>query len=831
MGPSEQPANLPAGGPVVVLVGADGVVTECAGTVRDLTGRDRADLLGRPMDELVAEPPDFARWAGDGAFAEFGGALRRSEGRHVDVDVARVPMPEGNAGALLFLLAPSSHALLHRQGRALVQALLGQDRMGFVLRDAAEEAAWTLLNPGFFALPAPADGGPVRLAPSRVLAQEDAAVFDARLREVLRTGEPLVDFEHPARLPGEGGRALRASVTAFRLSDGRGRPVGVAAVLLDVTEQFAAKARLTLLHTAADRLGQSLDTVRNAEALADVLVPDFADLACVDLTDPMLRGGEPVPGDPGSGTTLRRAAVAEADGRWPARAHQPGDVLRVRDIGIDSLDATGTLLVPDLASFTEGVPPDSERGRVLLPAPAASALFVPLRARGHVLGVLGLWRGPGRRPYAEADVPLIEEIASRAALSLDNARRYGRERDTVVTLQRSLLPDPGARTSAAETAGLYAPAVTPAGTGGSWYDVVRLSGMRVAFVAGKVVGHGVHAAAAMGRLRSAVQTLADLDLPPAELLSHLDDLVRRLGESDRSQGPSLAGSLHGATCLYITYDPVSGECLLASAGHPGPLLVRRRADTASEPVPRPGAPLGLDAEPFEPAELILRPGDVLALYSGPAAGATAQTAPDLAHLRGGALAAASDDAPLALVGDRLLRELERTPRHEDFALLLTRVDRIPLDRTAHWQLRADLDEASHARDLVTEQLHEWGLEELAFSTELIVSELVTNAIRYAGGPIGLRLVKDRRLVCEVSDPSQAQPHLRRARMSDEGGRGLFLVAQLADRWGSRYTADGKTIWTEQIYPAEAEAEADTAETAEEAAEPEDGRGRRSAGAP
>jgi serine phosphatase RsbU (regulator of sigma subunit) len=237
--------------------------------------------------------------------------------------------------------------------------------------------------------------------------------------------------------------------------------------------------------------------------------------------------------------------------------------------------------------------------------------------------VLALWRGADRPPYCDDDVPLIEEIASRAALSLDNARRYSRERDSVVTLQRSLLPTPDTRTSAAETTGLYAPAGTAAGTGGSWYDVIRLSGLRIALVAGKVVGHGVHAAAAMGRLRSAGQALADLDLPPAELLTHLADLVTRLGESGRTAGPSLAGSLYGATCLYVTYDPVNGECQLASAGHPGPVLVRRRTATVSEPVVRPGPPLGTGAEPFETVELVLRPGDVLALHSGP----PARTAP------------------------------------------------------------------------------------------------------------------------------------------------------------------------------------------------------------
>ncbi|MEU9576875.1 ATP-binding SpoIIE family protein phosphatase [Streptomyces chilikensis] len=789
--------NVPPGGLVALLVDAGGVVRQCTDTVRELTGRDREEVVGRPMDELVAAPPGFAEWAGDGGSREFGAAVRDAGGHRVDVDVAMVPLPQSDAVPYLFLLVPASHALRHRQGRALVRALLTQERVGLVLRDAAPDGNCSTVNPGFFGLPASGQGGPSRLVLSDVLVAKDAEVIDGRLREVLRTGEPLVDFEHAARR--RGGTADQwVSVSAFRLNDAAGQPAGVAALFVDVTEQFAARRRLTLLHAAANRLGESLDVTRNAEELVAVLVPGFADHACADVSDTVLRSGETSRMEPGM--KLRRAAVASADGTWPAEIYQLGDELRVRDLESDALGSVGTMVVPDLAALSDELPVDAERMRLLFPASATSALFVPLMARGHILGVLGLWRGAGRQPYSATDVPLIEEIASRAALSLDNARRYARERDTVETLQRSLLPAPDTRTSAAETAGLYAPASTPAGTGGSWYDVVRLSGVRIALVAGKVVGHGMHAAAAMGRLRSAVQTLADLDLPPAELLTHLDDLVKRLGEGDRSEGRPLAGSLYGATCLYATYDPVTGECHMASAGHPGPVLVRRHSATVSDPVVRPGPRLGRGAEPFDPVELTLQPGDVLVLHSGPPVGVAPEDTPDLGHLHGSALAAARDDTPLSRLAERLLRDLNREPRQEDLALLLTRVGRVPPDRTAYWQLQADPEQASRARELTARQLAEWGLDEMAFGTELIISELVTNAIRYAGGPIGLRMVKDDRLVCEVSDPSQAQPHLRRARTSDEGGRGLFLIAQLADRWGSRYTLDGKTIWTEQTYP-------------------------------
>nr|WP_274389106.1 SpoIIE family protein phosphatase [Streptomyces taklimakanensis] len=453
--------------------------------------------------------------------------------------------------------------------------------------------------------------------------------------------------------------------------------------------------------------------------------------------------------------------------------------------------------MPDLSGLRRAAARDPQRSRLTLPEAATSFLALPLRARGTVLGAVPLWRTGDRVPFDRGDAALAEEIGSRLALGLDNARRYTRERRTAEALQRSLLPPPVVRLTAAETAGTYAPAGTAAGTGGSWYDVIRLSGVRVAFVVGKVAGRGVNAAGAMGRLRSAVQTLADLDPPPDELLSHLDDLVTRIGEDEGHRAASTVGSLHGATCLYATYDPVTGQCLIASAGHSGPIVVRGHDRVADDVELHPGPPLGGGTEPFEPVELLLRPGDVLAFHSGPLTAMTRSTERDLERTREGARTAAGTDRPLGDVGHRLLARLREHDREEDLALLMARVDRVPADHTAFWQLPADPSLVAHARSLVSAQLADWGLDELGFATELIISELVTNAVRHAGGPVGLRLIKDHRLVCEVSDPSQSQPYMRRARLSDEGGRGLFLVAQLAHRWGSRYTPGGKTIWTEQ----------------------------------
>ncbi|SFD26782.1 ATP-binding SpoIIE family protein phosphatase [Streptomyces aidingensis] len=586
--------------------------------------------------------------------------------------------------------------------------------------------------------------------------------------------------------------------------------------------------RLDLLHAAALRIGNSLDVTGNAEEMVGVLVPTFADLGVVDITEPVLAGEEP--GDLLPGTPMRRVAVAAADGPWPPEMHPLGATILLGEQAREHIRRGSAGVMSDLTKLRRALRDDPEQSRTMLPPGAASFLVLPLQARGAVLGAVALWRCGDRPAFEQRDATLAEEIGSRLALSMDNARRYTRERRTAEALQRSLLPRPIVNITAAETSGVYAPASTAAGIGGSWYDVIALSSTRVAFVVGRVAGHGVNAAGATGRLRSAVQTLADLDPAPDELLTHLDDLVVRFSENEqrpeagrgagagtgtgtrtgRGRGsgtggapaagnaappdpPADSSTLLGATLLYATYDPVSRQCLIASAGHPSPVLTRRADGTPQSVDLVPGPPLGVGGEPFEPLELRLDPGDVLAFHSG-----SATPEPDLDALRTGARAAAADGAgPLAGVGRRVLADLQHQPRLDDLALLLARVQEVPEGSTAAWELPADPSLVADIRSLVSARLTDWGLAELAFATELIVSELVTNAIRYAGGPVGIRLIRDQRLICEVSDPSQTQPHLRRARLSDEGGRGLFLVAQLAHRWGSRYTPTGKTIWTEQ----------------------------------
>ncbi|MFF1402550.1 SpoIIE family protein phosphatase [Streptomyces sp. NPDC058294] len=555
-----------------------------------------------------------------------------------------------------------------------------------------------------------------------------------------------------------------------------------------------ALERLELLHDAATRIGGSLDITRNAEQLLDVLVPGFADLGAVDLTESVLLGEEPMSFPPG--TPMQRVAVAAASGCWPRESHAVGTTFRIGHEEAEHLRKGTPGVLPDLHLARAALKDDAERAALMLPPDATSLMVLPLLVRGGVLGAVGLWRAGGRAPFDPADVTLADEIGTRASLSLDNARRYNLERRTAEALQQGLLPRPVVEVEAAKTFGAHLPARAMTGIGGSWYDVIVLSSSRVGFVVGNAGGQGMNATAAMGRLRAAVQTLTDLDLSPDELLSHLNDLVVRFAEDEEQRDAVPAGSVHGATCLYAVYDPITCRCVLASAGHPGPVLVSRGGEADMVSV-RPGLPLGRGAEPFEATELELSPGDVLSFYTGALARAPFHTR-GLTLVREGTAGGAEGGRPVTEIGGRILEKLLQEPLDDDLALLVTQVCRLPEDATATWEVAADPSIVAGVRRRVADRLTSWGLEHLVFTTELIVSELVTNAIRYGGAPVGLRLIRDQRLICEVSDASQTQPHLRRARLTDEGGRGLFLVAQLTHRWGSRYTVAGKTIWTEQL---------------------------------
>jgi anti-sigma regulatory factor (Ser/Thr protein kinase) len=367
-------------------------------------------------------------------------------------------------------------------------------------------------------------------------------------------------------------------------------------------------------------------------------------------------------------------------------------------------------------------------------------------------------------------------------------------------LQRSLLPHSLPPQTAVEPTSRYVPADSRSGVGGDWFDLIPLSGSRVGLVVGEVLGHGLHAAVTMGRLRTSVRVLARLDFPPDELLTHLDDVVGQNAKEQASvHGGHSTGSegaeALGVTCLYAVYDPVSGLCSMARAGHLPPAVVSPDNGAVTYPELPPGPPLGLGGPPFRSAELQLPAGSLIALFTDGLVQAPDNGTDVGLGLLAGILA--QHRLPLEELCDRAVATLLPGPVGDDAALLLVRTQMLDEHRTAVWELDADPATVGDARTATTGQLAEWGLEDLSFTTELIVSELVTNAIRHAAGPIHVRLIRDRSLICEVSDTGHTSPHLRHAANDDEGGRGLFIVAQITEQWGTRYMPSGKTIWAEQ----------------------------------
>jgi serine phosphatase RsbU (regulator of sigma subunit)/PAS domain-containing protein/anti-sigma regulatory factor (Ser/Thr protein kinase) len=580
-----------------------------------------------------------------------------------------------------------------------------------------------------------------------------------------------------------------------RPTDVQGGPPGSVATLRDSTELRAlsgraetARERLNMLYDAGVGIGTSLDVTRTAEELAELAVPRFADFATVDLFDAVLGGGQP-----GAVASLRRAASSGI--REDAPLYKVGRQINYVDSSPQarSLRTGQTVLEPDLAVAPGWHAQDLERTAQVVEYGIHSLITVPLRTGSLVLGVVSFWRSEKPDPFDAEELALAEELVARAAVSIDNARRYTREHSMAVTLQRSLLPRRLPEQTALDIAYRYLPA--QAGVGGDWFDVLPLSAARVALVVGDVVGHGLHAAATMGRLRTAVHNFSALDLPPDELLALLDELVGRIDQDETADGGS--APVTGATCLYAIYDPVSRKCTVARAGHPPPALIRPDGSVEFPDVPA-GPPLGLGGLPFETADLVLEEGCRLVLYTDGLVEDRQRDIDEGLELLRGALerAGESPEDTCRVVLDSLLP----TKPSDDVALLVARTRALPADRIAEWQVPNDPAAVAEVRASVSRRLTQWELDELTFATELILSELVTNAIRYGADPIHVRVLFDRTLICEVFDSSSTSPHLRYAAMTDEGGRGLFLVAQLADRWGTRYTPEGKVIWAEQPLP-------------------------------
>ncbi|MFE7549426.1 SpoIIE family protein phosphatase [Streptomyces gardneri] len=651
------------------------------------------------------------------------------------------------------------------------------------------------------------------------LAHAEADRMTSALRRVLETGESVTDLQIVGAAPGARDRR-HWSINLYRVHSGSGRPIGVAGLGIDVTrrhnaarEAASARRNLALLNEAGARIGNSLDLEATARELLDVAVPGFCDLASVDLYQGLLTGDEAPPGRWGSShdvgygagsAELRRVAFASAVADTPLRTDEghgagsgccgpvPIEVGAVHRYPFNS-PCAGALRTGRIRTV-----PGAE-GEL-----AQSTLVVPMVAHDTVVGLVQFSRAKGSEPFGERDRALAVELAARAAVCIDNARLYRREHERALILQRSLLPPGDPEAAGLDIACRYLPGTTATEVGGDWFDVIELPGHRTALVIGDVMGRGLRAAVAMGELRTAVRTLAQLDLEPAEVLSHLDEIARGLGapigtqqsRTHKSRGPELS-EVYLATCVYAVYDPVTRRCTFANAGHLPPVLVEPGEEAFLLDVP-PGMPLGVGGEPFEEVEVELPEGALLALYTD---GLVESRDHPLDEGLSAFRRALTDPArPLEDVCDRVLTSLDTGHGEDDIALLMARIQGLPSEAVGDWSLPREPRSVGRARELARTQLKAWDLEPLVDTVELLVSELVTNALRYGEGEIRLRLLRDRTLVCEVWDAGLVQPRRRRARDTDEGGRGLQLVGLLSSSWGSRRTPRGKTVWFELALP-------------------------------
>ncbi|MET9830925.1 SpoIIE family protein phosphatase [Streptomyces sp. NPDC006385] len=792
----------------LVLTDAQGVVGAWSQGAEDLLGYQPAEAVGRSVTELLGVPLPAGIGPGGGPQeSRVVLPVRHRDGRGVPLPVSRHPLVANHGlSDWVLLLGPPPDPTGRREREALSQWLLNSSPAAVALYDA--ELRCVCQSAAMRRLTGIPDEEVRRGRPLvEPLSGRELAEWERRMRLALETGEEQDAFDVRAKPP-HLAHSRVYSVSTTPLRDRWGRTLGVCTTMSDVTDVRVARERLALLNEAGARIGSTLDLSRTAQELTEVIVPRFADFVRVDLLEILLRGDEPAPGPLPGPVRLRRMAET----RW---AEGSLEVLHTADdADVFTADSPAALcLAGGRSALYRTTDPVVDTWLNEQPARVAKArrfgthswILAPIRARGTTLGVVMLTRDRDSPDgFGPEDLTLAEELVSRAAVCLDNARRFTRERTAALVLQRSLLPQGLPQPSGMAVASRYLPASPRAGVGGDWFDVIELSGARVGLVVGDVVGHGMHAAAAMGRLRTAVRTLADVDPTPDELLTRLDDLViQESAESGGGADEGLGGTAAqvgdmGATCLYAVYDPVSSSCSMARAGHLAPALVALDGTVSFLELPA-GPPLGLGGLPFESVEVRLPEGSLLALYTDGLVESRQRDITEGLEMLRRALTSPGDS--LEALCDQVVRTLLPDRPADDAALLVVRPRGLDAEQVAVWDVSADPAVVAHVRTESIRKLAAWGLEEAAFVTELVVSELVTNAIRYGAPPIQLRLINDRRLICEVSDSSSTAPHLRRARVFDEGGRGLMLVAQLTERWGTRQTTTGKTIWCEQALPA------------------------------
>ena len=578
------------------------------------------------------------------------------------------------------------------------------------------------------------------------------------------------------------------SVLALPLHDGSA-VVGAATIIHDITESVRSRDAERLLAATHKKVGTGLGVMETAQELASVATEDFADIVTVDLVEAVFQGDEPPLPPLSSTASLRRAAFVTAAGFTSLYAVGEPSHFAFPTPYSQALADTKPRLVDPEGSPSDWHMYDTARTGILRAARVHSMILAPLVQQGRILGLVCLYRSP-RHPTAfdRHDLALAEQIAARAAIHVENARRYNRELTNATTLQRKLLPQDIPQMPAVRTAHFWRPGVHQT----HWFEVLALPGARVGVAMGRIAQHGLRASVDIGRFRTAFGTLAQMDLAPDELLAHLDDVTHRIHQDDEASVETEADTgVEEACCMYAIYDPVEGGITIASADWPAPLVTAPDGTTAPIALPI-GPRLGHHAS-YEVTRTTLEPHTLLTFYSASMLHPTRDD--DALALLERAAAASAEDAQAAC--DNVVYALMDARSPDGGALLAAVVERLAPDDHVSWISPRDRAAVADSRARAREQLEAWHLDDHVFATELVVSELVTNVLSHATGNPRVRLIRGEKLTVEVSDDSTTSPHLRHARAQEEGGRGLLIAATLASRWGARYGEDGKTIWVEQ----------------------------------
>lgn len=661
-----------------VVLDAEGRIALWSPQAEQLFGWTAAEALGRPAAALLAAKEHvalvtelFARvmggagdWAGAFPVRHKDGGTRLVEFRNM-----RLLDEHGDLYALGIATDRTRLRQLERD-LALSARLVAQSPIGLAVLDT--ELRYVLVNPTLErinGLPAAQHiGRGVREALSFL---DDAEAAESAMRQVLATGRPLLEQFTAGRTHGEESTEHAWSVSYYRLEDATGRVLGLATSVVDVTQSHQAaieiarsRRRLALIADATVRIGTTLDLDQTARELADVVVPELADVAAVDILDSVLEG-RPTLTSAHEPAVFRALAVASAYPSEAVRAADPpGDIARyAADRLVTQSVTTGhpVMVAHVQARDISRIARDSTAASLLTRAGLRSYLAVPLIARGEVLGALDLKRTRNPLPFNDDDIVLAGELAARAAVCIDNARWYRNAHHTALALQHHLLPHHPPPTPGLEVASRYQPAAASSEIGGDWFDAIAGPDDTTVLVVGDVMGSGINAAASMGQLRTATRTLAELALDPTQVLQQLDRTTEALEETI-------------ATCVYVVYDPHGAQCRVAVAGHLPPVLIRYGGTPHLLDLPT-GAPLGVGGIPFEATTVAMEPGDQLVLYTDGLVETRDQPIDERLDLLLDLLA--DTGRPLEETCDRLLDSLRRPDDHDDVALVIARARPLP----------------------------------------------------------------------------------------------------------------------------------------------------------